>query len=334
MPDNFYQIPEIILSYKNTPTLSHRPKITQSKDAYEVLLNAWDDDKIGFVEQAKVLLLNQNNRVLGIYEFSTGGVAGTICDPKLVFAAALKANASNLILAHNHPSEHLEPSRSDKVLTDKMKQAGEYLEMHVLDHLIISPHAYYSFSEDKIYKKEDVNIRVVKTNKIKPPANAPAAEAIDLLSVQTVSVENKELLKDIAGHALTRSETSYRLLMHVWEENKLDVQLSFKMLCLDKNCCVINLHQFPQDRPLATQLDAQFLMALATRDKASHIVLAQNKPLGVILPNITDLDFTNSLTRAGNDHDIPLLDYLFINQNGYYSYNDNEFKLGYNLQPL
>ena len=96
--------------------------MSSSKDAYSILLDSWDDEKLEFVEQFKVLLLNRANRVLGIYEASTGGVSGTVADPKLVFAAALKSNATAIILAHNHPSGQLKPSDADLKLTQKLKE--------------------------------------------------------------------------------------------------------------------------------------------------------------------------------------------------------------------
>jgi DNA repair protein RadC len=156
----FYQMPylvsEIELIYKNRQDIKDRPKIEKSQDAYQVFINNWDENKIGFVEQAKVLLLNRSNRVLGIYEHSTGGVSGTVVDVKLVFAAALKANASAIILAHNHPSSNLEPSRADKAITEKFKEASKYLDVVFYDHLIIAPDAYYSFANDAEYSAKNL----------------------------------------------------------------------------------------------------------------------------------------------------------------------------------
>ena len=60
--------------------------------------------KIAFLEEFKVILLNRSNDVLGIVDISMGGVSGTYVDPKVVFAVALKGNASGIILTHNHPS--------------------------------------------------------------------------------------------------------------------------------------------------------------------------------------------------------------------------------------
>ena len=99
------------------------------------------------VEQFKVLLLNRSNRVLGLVNVSSGGVSGTVADPKIIFVAALKANACALIICHNHPSGNVKPSRADEELTQKIKLAGSFLDIKLLDHLILSEEAYFSFSD-------------------------------------------------------------------------------------------------------------------------------------------------------------------------------------------
>lgn len=95
-------VAEVELVYKTKVKPSERrPLVKSAKDCYELLRLTWDENKIEFVEQFKVVLMNRAQRVLGIYELSTGGVTGTVADPKLVFIAALKANACNIILSHN-----------------------------------------------------------------------------------------------------------------------------------------------------------------------------------------------------------------------------------------
>jgi DNA repair protein RadC len=101
------EVAEIELVYKSKVKASARPLVTSSQSAHEILLKAWDENKIEFVEQFKVLLLNRANKVLGIYEVSTGGISGTVADPRVIFVAALKANACSMILSHNHPSGNL-----------------------------------------------------------------------------------------------------------------------------------------------------------------------------------------------------------------------------------
>jgi DNA repair protein RadC len=143
-----YQVAEIQLSYKSNVKASERPKISNSKDAYEVFLCSWDDSKIEFVEQFKVMLTNRANKVLGIFELSSGGVSGTVADPKLIFAAAIKANACGILLAHNHPSGATQPSQSDIALTKKIKEGGKLLDVQLLDHIIVTAESHYSFADE------------------------------------------------------------------------------------------------------------------------------------------------------------------------------------------
>jgi DNA repair protein RadC len=86
--------------------------------------------------------------VLGVVDISQGGLSGTVADPKVIFAAALKSCASGIVLAHNHPSGELDPSREDIALTNKIKAGAELLDLKVLDHLIISKDSYYSFADE------------------------------------------------------------------------------------------------------------------------------------------------------------------------------------------
>ncbi|MBE8726330.1 JAB domain-containing protein [Flavobacterium hungaricum] len=141
-------VSEIDLIYKTKIKSSERPLITSSRSAYALLRDCWDPDKIEFIEQFKVLLLSQSNKVLGIYEASSGGITGTVVDIRLLFAAALKANAVGLIITHNHPSGKTDPSQADRSITRKIREAGELLDIKLLDHLIVTPEKYYSFSDE------------------------------------------------------------------------------------------------------------------------------------------------------------------------------------------
>jgi len=113
-------------------------------------MQVWDKNKIDFIEQFKVLFLNRANKVLGVYEVSSGGVTGTVADPRVIFAAALKANCCSIIISHNHPSGNLKPSRQDEELTEKIKQAGQLLEIKLLDHLIVCNEGYFSFADEGV----------------------------------------------------------------------------------------------------------------------------------------------------------------------------------------
>src|SRR5690554_287213 len=145
-----FEVAEIQLIYKTNVKPLLRPKIDSSKDAYSILLQSWDEEKLEFLEQFKVLLLNRANRVLGIYEASTGGVSGTVVDPKLVFAAAIKGAASSILLAHNHPSGNLDPSQADLRLTRKLVEGGKFLDIPVLDHIIVTGEGYYSIADEGV----------------------------------------------------------------------------------------------------------------------------------------------------------------------------------------
>lgn len=141
-------VSEIELVYKSKVKACERPQITTSLDAYNLLKNGWEDGKMDFVEQFKVLFLNRANKVLCIYNVSSGGITGTVADPRLIFAAALKVNAVSLILCHNHPSGALKPSRADEELTQKIKGAGKFLDINVIDHVIVTSDSYYSFADE------------------------------------------------------------------------------------------------------------------------------------------------------------------------------------------
>lgn len=143
-----FQVAEIQLSYRSNVKPSLRPRITCSKDAFEVLKESWDDSKMELVEHFKVLLTNRANKVLGILEISTGGITGTVADPRLIFVAALKAGSIGIILAHNHPSGNLKPSQADIELTRKIKEGGKLLEIQLLDHIILTTEGYFSFSDE------------------------------------------------------------------------------------------------------------------------------------------------------------------------------------------
>ena len=121
------------------------PKITCSKDVYELVFPSWMED-IDHRESFKVLLLSRTNKVLGISNLFTGGLSGVVVDPKLIFQTALKCNAASIILMHNHPSGNLVASDADLKLTKKIVEAGKVLDLPVLDHVIFTSESYYSLA--------------------------------------------------------------------------------------------------------------------------------------------------------------------------------------------
>lgn len=145
-----FKVAEVELTYKPNYKPSERPQISTAKQAHEVFIAHWSLGKIEFLEEFKILLLNRRNRVLGIVDISMGGISGTLADPKVIFAIALKSGASGIILCHNHPSEELRPNTEDIKLTDKLRQGGKLLDIEILDHLIVSKDAFYSFADEGI----------------------------------------------------------------------------------------------------------------------------------------------------------------------------------------
>jgi DNA repair protein RadC len=142
-------IAEIQLIYKSKVKASDRMKITCSRDAYNIFIENWNPDIIEFVEEFKILLMNRSNSVLGILEISKGGISGTVTDVRLIYQGAIKANASGIIVCHNHPSGNLNPSESDIKITQKIKEAGSLMDIQLLDHLILTmDDSYYSFADN------------------------------------------------------------------------------------------------------------------------------------------------------------------------------------------
>jgi DNA repair protein RadC len=101
-------------------------------------------------EEFWIIYLNNANKIISKFQLSKGGITGTLVDVRLVFKTALSLGAVGIILTHNHPSGTLKPSESDKQITQKLKIAGEQLDIKVLDHLIITETNYFSFSDEGI----------------------------------------------------------------------------------------------------------------------------------------------------------------------------------------
>jgi DNA repair protein RadC len=141
-------ISEIQLKY--SPFKSPKTKINNSNDAFICLKVNWNLDTIELQEEFKILLLNRANEILGIHTLSKGGMTGTLVDIRLLFAVVIKSAACSFIMCHNHPSGNLKPSEADKRLFRKITQAAEFLDIQVLDNLIISKTGYCSFTDEGI----------------------------------------------------------------------------------------------------------------------------------------------------------------------------------------
>jgi len=146
----FNQIAEVKLSYvPSKPDTKNRPIMTSSKQSFETFFYFWDMSQIAYRESFKVMLLNRANRVIGIMNVSEGGQAGTVADPKMILQSALLSHAASIILCHNHPSGNTRPSEADIKLTKKIKEGAGFLDINLLDHIILTPEGnYYSFADD------------------------------------------------------------------------------------------------------------------------------------------------------------------------------------------
>ncbi len=129
------EYPEELLKFKSSEEASKvlRTMIGETIDVYESFI---------------VLYLDGQNQVIGWQKLSTGGVNQTIVDVRLLFATALKSLALSILICHNHPSGNLIPSEQDKNLTKQINEAAKFLQIRLLDHIIITEKSHYSFSDD------------------------------------------------------------------------------------------------------------------------------------------------------------------------------------------
>ncbi|HCY41805.1 MAG TPA: DNA repair protein [Prolixibacteraceae bacterium] len=137
---------EIEIRYCPKYKVSELPKVVTSGDAYQYLQKIYPD--LDYREYFYMLCLNRNNLVLGYSQISKGGISGTVADVRIIMETALKSHACSILLSHNHPSGNLTPSEADRNLTDKIKQAGRFLDIAVLDHLILTSEKYFSFADE------------------------------------------------------------------------------------------------------------------------------------------------------------------------------------------
>jgi DNA repair protein RadC len=130
---------------RNEHDAPQRPSIKTSTDIYNLIRSSMLDLPH---EEFWILLLNRANQVIKKELISRGGVAGTVVDSKIIFKSAVEHLASGIVLCHNHPSGNLHPSQEDIQLTKKIKEAGRLLDILILDHIIVTDSAYYSFADE------------------------------------------------------------------------------------------------------------------------------------------------------------------------------------------
>ena len=143
------KIPRVKLTYSDIVPANERHKIISSYECAQLLMTHYDPETIQLREEFQLLLMNRTNRVLGVYQVSTGSsIAAFVC-AKAIIQTALLCNATSIIVSHNHPSGNTKPSDADIKVTRKLKHALEPLEITLLDHIIVTADGnYYSFADN------------------------------------------------------------------------------------------------------------------------------------------------------------------------------------------
>ena len=124
-----------------------KKKIQNANDSSEFIKQFYQDD-IEIYESFFLLLLNQQNHTIGYAKISQGGITGTVVDVRIIAKYAVDSLATQIILAHNHPSGNVNPSQSDIIITKKVKEAMNLFDISVLDHIILTADSFYSFANN------------------------------------------------------------------------------------------------------------------------------------------------------------------------------------------
>lgn len=142
-----YSVGEVDLIYNRHIPIEQQTKVFTSKEAYEVLIKFTDLFKIELKEQFFVLCMNSNGNINAFTKLFEGSVNGCAVDVKNILQAALITNSTAIIIAHNHPSGNLNPSDLDVMITQRVKNACEIMDIKMLDHIVFTTKGYYSFHE-------------------------------------------------------------------------------------------------------------------------------------------------------------------------------------------
>lgn len=144
MMDTLFRAGELALTYKREAPDLH--KLTSSSGLYE-FIKPYFGDTIEVQESFYIIGLSRSNHIRSVFRLSSGGAAGTVADPKLIFARLLLDNCAAFIMAHNHPSGNPQPSMADRRLTENCTKAGKVLDLPCLDHIIVTTSTYTSFAD-------------------------------------------------------------------------------------------------------------------------------------------------------------------------------------------
>ncbi|OOQ62202.1 JAB domain-containing protein [Mucilaginibacter pedocola] len=145
-----YEITEIEIVYKNPVAPQDMAQVKHSGGAFNVFIDEWNLDRLHLFAEAKLLCLTGAGRVLGIANLPSGGASGHVVDTRVAFMTALKANATSIYIAHNHPSNNLKPNDADKQMYLQLSEAAKLLNIQLLDYLILDYNGFYSFADDEL----------------------------------------------------------------------------------------------------------------------------------------------------------------------------------------
>ena len=148
-----YEIEVVNIRMVKEQSWYSRTPLESSKDVAELMT-----DKLGDLDREVFCILNlaTNGSVINMNIVSIGTLNTALVCPREVFKSSILSNAASIIAVHNHPSGNVRPSREDKLITQKLREAGSLLDIELLDHVIVGgiEDAFYSFREEGILRKD------------------------------------------------------------------------------------------------------------------------------------------------------------------------------------
>lgn len=145
-PDFVFKACEIGIVYK-TDSQKQKPKITSPLDIVNVVRPIFEDF-MEHHEEIYAVMMNLANKVVGVIRVGSGDVSQSMCSISSIFQAVVLTNVKHFVLVHNHPSGCLKPSKTDRLLVDKIIKAAEVMDCKLLDNIIIGTDSYFSFQEE------------------------------------------------------------------------------------------------------------------------------------------------------------------------------------------
>lgn len=139
-------VAEVQMTYRRQTGIEQKT-VRTSRDVYDMALEIYEDGIIDYSEQAYVLLLNQNSKANGYRKIADGGLAAASVDIRMIMQAALLTNSTAIAFIHNHPSGNIIPSKQDDNLTRCIKQCCDFMNINMVDHVIVTREGYYSYAD-------------------------------------------------------------------------------------------------------------------------------------------------------------------------------------------